>query len=348
MEPDMTRRTLMRRFGVLGGAAAVTTSVSACGGQLAGGSDSNDKGAKGEPVGAKPRSGNGDYVEVLALTSLPYFIDHKKGMDVASDYLGVKTGFLGPSDLDIDQMVSTLEQQISKEVSGLVVVGFDPALAPSINKAVKAGIPTVTVDADVPNSDRLSFIGTGNRQAGRLGGNALLRLMGSQKGDVLIVTKTGQSNLEERILGYRDVLEKAGIKPRIANDNSDPTKAASAVSSALRTMPNLKGIACVEAAGGTGTATALKEAGKTGAIKVVSMDRDKETLAAIKAGAIQASVAQNSALMTFLAVELLHQYQTVTIPITKDNKAANVTGLPATVDTGTSLVTTENVDAWMR
>lgn len=296
----------------------------------------------------EPRSGNGEYVEVLALTSLPYFIDHKVGMEQAAKYLGVSTKFLGPSELDLDQMVTTLEQAITQEVSGLVVVGFDPLLAPSINKAIDAGIPAVTVDADVPDSNRLCFLGTGNEQAGELGAQELAKLIGGS-GKVIIITRTGQSNLEERVNGYRKVLNAEGIEiVQVANDDSDSTKAASAVTAALRTQPDLAGIACVEAAGGVGTATALREANRAGEVKVVAMDRDAETLEAIEEGTIQASIAQKSALMTFWGVMLLHQFQTLDIPITEDNEAAGVNPLPSYVDTGAELITKENVAQWKK
>ena len=52
-----------------------------------------------------------------------------------------------------------------------MVVGWDPSLGVAIDKAIAAGIPVITVDADVPNSNRLAFVGTdwydlGAEQAG--------------------------------------------------------------------------------------------------------------------------------------------------------------------------------------
>ena len=102
------------------------------------------------------------------------------------------------------------------------------------------------------------------------------------------------------------------------------------------------------AAGGAGAATALKEAGKTGQVKIVSMDRDAENLQGIEEGAIQASVAQQTALMTYLGIKLLHQYQTSNLEVTSDNTAAGLTGLPPYVNTGTTLITKDNVQYFKR
>ena len=109
------------------------------------------------------------YVEVLALTNLPYFIDHELGLEFAGKELGVKTKFVGPVDYDMTAMVNTLEQTIAEKPAGILVVGFDPALKPSIDKAADAGIPIVTLDAEVYGSKRLTFLGTGNVNAGKVG-----------------------------------------------------------------------------------------------------------------------------------------------------------------------------------
>lgn len=340
MNDILSRRGLLRFGALAGGTVAATAGIAAC--------NREPRSAAKGGIAHKPKSGNGEYVEVLTLTSLPYFVDHKLGMDAAGEYFGVKTDFVGPAQFDLAGMINALEEQISRNVSGLVVVGFDPSLKPSIDKAVDAGIPTVTVDADVPDSKRLCFLGTGNEEAGELGGQTLSKLVGG-KGKVLLITKPGQSNLEERLAGYKKVLAGSGITiVQVANDDSDAGKAAGVVKDTLQKYPDLAGIGCVEAAGGAGAATALREAGKIGQVKVVSMDRDVATLDAIDKGVIQASVAQKSALMTFEAVSMLVRMQTMDLRITKNNGAAHVSPLPSSVDTGIQIITKDNVAQWKK
>ena len=108
-------------------------------------------------------------------------------------------------------MVNTMEQAMAENPQGMNVVGFDAALKPAIDKSIEQGIPTVTLDAEVYGSKRMTFLGTGNYNAGRVGGKMLSELIGG-KGQVAILTKVGQSNLEERIQGYKD--EIAAELPR--------------------------------------------------------------------------------------------------------------------------------------
>ena len=303
-----------------------------------------DSGAAGQKDVSSQR-----YIEVSALGSLDYFYDHKLGMEEAGRALGVKTEYVGPSEYDMAAMISVFEQAIAKRPNGIVVVGFEPSLSAIVNKAVDQGIPVVTVDADLPDSRRIAFVGTGNVRAGREGGDKLAELVGGS-GKVALMTKPGQSNLEERIEGYRQALAAhPGIEiVQVADTQSDPNVAAGAAAALLQKFPDLAGIGCVEAAGGSGAAVAVREAGKVGAVKIVAMDRGNEVLELIKDGVISASIAQQTALMPFYAVEILYNLNNHPLPITSDNAAAGVSGAPAVIDTGVVIVDQSNYQQFMR
>lgn len=289
------------------------------------------------------------YIEVSALGNLDYFYDHKMGMEMVGKELGVKTEYVGPAEYDMNAMVAAFEQAIAKKPKGIVVVGFEPSLNSIVDKAVAAGIPVVTVDADLPGSKRMAFVGTSNYNAGVVGGNKLAALVGG-KGKVALMTKPGQSNLEERLAGYKAAL--ANFKDitivQVADTQSDPVVAAQAASSLLIKYPDLVGLACVEGAGGAGAATAVKEAGKAGKVKIVAMDRGNEVLDAIASGVVSASIAQQTALMPYYAVQILFNYNNSKVAITTNNKAAGVMGIPNLVDTGAVVVDSSNYKLFQR
>lgn len=287
------------------------------------------------------------YVEVCALTQLPYFIDHRLGMEAAGKELGVRAEFVGPADYDMTAMIATLEQTLARKPAGILVVGFDAALKPAIDRAVATGVPVITLDSDVPGSKRLCFIGTGNHAAGVAGAKVLAEAVGGQ-GAVAILTKTGQPNLEERVRGYKEELARhPGIRiVGVGNTDSDPTAAASAAAAFLQRHPDLAGIGCVEAAGGIGAGTAVREAGRTGKVKIVAMDRDNGTLDMIRSGVIHASIAQKTALMSYLGTKLLHGLKRGSVKITTDDAKAGVTPLPASIDTGILTITKANAGAF--
>lgn len=289
------------------------------------------------------------YIQVSALSSLDYFADHMLGCEMVGKELGVRTEYVGPTDYDMNAMIAAFEQAIAKKPNGIVVVGFEDVLNPVIKKAMDAGIPVVTLDADLPDSGRIAFVGTGNFAAGKAGGEYLAKELDG-KGKVALMTKPGQSNLEERMLGYEEA-----FKPypdieivQVADTQSDPVVAAQAAAALIQKFPDLSAIACVEGAGGAGAAAAVKEANKVGQIKIMSMDRGEDVLQEIEDGVITASVAQQTALMPYYGIQLLYNLNNSNVAITSDNKAAGVLGVPSEIDTGSIIINKDNAQYFKR
>lgn len=327
-------------------AAAATTAAAAASTTKAAASATTAAAAKTTTAAAAASTtGSSDqlYIEVSALSNLDYFYDHKMGCEMAGKELGVRTEYVGPADYDMTAMIAAFEQAIAKKPNGIVVVGFEDTLKPEIDKATAAGIPVVTVDADVADSTRVAFVGTGNYNAGLTGGKYFAEQIG-QKGKIALMTKPGQSNLEDRIRGYQDAFKNyPDIQiVQTADTQSDSVVAAQAAATLIQKYPDLAGIVCVEAAGGAGAATAVKEAGKQGQIKIMSMDRGSDVLQDIKDGVITASLAQQTALMPYYAIQILMNINNSKVAITTDNKAAGVSGCPVNIDTGVIIIDGKN------
>lgn len=289
------------------------------------------------------------YFEISALGSASYFYDHKEGLRLAGEHFGVETQYKGPSDLNIQAMIQAIELAVARKPAGIMVVGFEESLNNAVNKAVDAGIPVVTLDSDLPNSKRIAFVGTGNYDAGFRGGAKLAELVGG-RGKVAILTKVGQPNLEERVRGYKDALTRhPGIEVvRVADTKSEVPMAAQAAAAVLSAIPDLAGIGCVEAAGGAGAATAVKEADRAGKVKIVAMDRDNDILTYIENGIIDATVVQQTMLMPYYGLMILYQLNHHYLPISSDNKTSGVTAVPRVIDTGTILVDKSVCRSFMR
>jgi len=295
-------------------------------------------------VPAAPTAPDRTYVWVGAVTEIPYFIDHRVGIELGGLSVGAKTRFLGPTGYDMAAMINTIEQVIAQKPAGIEVIGFVEELAPVINKAIAAGIPVVTLDADTATSKRYTFIGTGNYNAGRTSARILAEAVG-KRGKVAVTTIVGQTNLEERLRGFRDELAQnyPNVKlVQVINDESDENKAADGVKAVIQANPDLVGVASVEATGGKGAATAVKEMNQVGKITIVSMDRDDTTLKLIENGVIHASVAQRTALMSYLGVKLMYYYNHARVPITQNDKQAGIVSMPLTIDTGTIIIEKSN------
>jgi ribose transport system substrate-binding protein len=289
------------------------------------------------------------YVMISAVTGAPYWIDSKNGLRDKAEELGVEANFIGPPTVDVNAQIDEVKRAIARQVDGIIMVPMADAVTPAINQAIAAGIPVVCVDADAPSSQRYSFIGTGNHNAGYQGGEELARLLGGQ-GEVALLSIPGQDNLARRLKGYEDALAKhPGIKiVQIGNDHGSQTEAEKECRSLIQVYPNLSGFGCVEAGGGQGAAVAVKQAGKVGKIKIVAMDRDEATLQFIQEGVVDASIAQRTYTMSYLALQMLYDLRNERIKFTDDWRKPQVNPLPPGVDTGSFVITKKNVAFFRR
>lgn len=305
--------------------------------------DNVDKNVKSPLVGEKSE----EYYMVTFHSGIEYWKGCYKGFEDAGKLYGIKTIYTGGLQYDINQEVTALEQVIAKKPAGIAVTCINPnALDAPIKKAIAAGIPVVTFDADSPSSGRYSFLATNNVYSGEVAAKTLNDQVGSSGGEVIVITFPTQQNHEERVAGFKRALEtkyKSLKLVEVANAQGDQTEIAKMLGGILQIHPNIKGVFCTEATSGVAAAAAIKEANKIGQIKIVSFDTDKGTLDAIKSGVISASIAQGTYIMGYQSMNFLYQIKHGLIKST-DGLSKSSGPLPSFVDTGVSVVTKENVD----
>lgn len=299
------------------------------------------------PVAAQTR--DAEFVFLSVVTQVPFWADHRAGLEAAAADLGVKTTFTGPLDFDTAGQARQLDEIIARKPAGLLIFPGDAAaLAPGIDRAIEAGIPVACIIGDVPGSKRSVFLGISNFDAGRIGGEMLAEAIGG-KGKVLLGTFPAPSTLE-RVEGYKAVFAEKFPEIEVVdvvNDKADPSYAPTAYAQALLAHPDVVGIGGTDGDSGKGAALAVIEQGKVGAVKIVAMDRNPDMLPYIVDGTIFGAVAQKSWLESYLAVHLLDWLGQSKIKIVPDSAAAGINPLPESVSTGVMRVTKENVAAFM-
>jgi ribose transport system substrate-binding protein len=331
---------------IFGMAACSAPTQSATQGQAsAAGSAADPAASQAEPAGDKEDQ---LYIAVMCLGNLEYFIDHRLGFWAAIDELGVSGEYIGPADADATSQINAFEQAIAKNPAGILTLPVDQSLVPVINKAVEAGIPVICVDNDFPESKRYTVCGTGNEAAGQKGGRRVVEDLGGT-GKVALIYHPGSTNLEQRIQGYKDIFaDYPGIEiVGSADTQSDITVSATNAAAMLQAYPDLNAFICVDAVGGQGAAQAVKEAGKAGQVKIYAFDRDGATLQAIIDGTISFTIVQNTALMSYYAVEILYSLNNNTdrMGFTPE---MGVVPAPNSVDTGSIIVDATNAHLFMR
>src|ERR1700692_3936021 len=118
------------------------------------------------------------FVLVAANLQVPYWQSAGAGFSRAAAQKKVRTESLGPNNYDPKAEREALDRAVQQKATGILLAVTDPLLLKdSIDKAVAAGIPVVTMDSDAPASKRLFFIGTNNYQVGMVGGQRLAQAL---------------------------------------------------------------------------------------------------------------------------------------------------------------------------
>jgi len=288
------------------------------------------------------------YVEVSALNSLEYFFDHKEGMRMVGEDLGVRTEYTGPADYDMNAVAAAIDQAIVKKAAGIVLVGWEESLNGAIKKATDAGIPVVTCDADIASSARVAFVGTSNFSAGVDLAKWWVKKL-NNKGKIALVGMPTLSNIRDRIDGMKSVFATSGIQiVDIGDSKTDAVGAATTATAFLQKYPDLSGMIGVDSHSGLGIGTAVREAGKAGKIVVTGWDRDNSLLELIDKGIVQGTVVQRTALMPYYSVLILWQMKNSKVALTANDKAAKINTIPGFVDTGILIVEREQAKSFIR
>jgi len=171
------------------------------------------------------------------------------------------------------------------------------------------------------------------------------------KGNVVVFTMPDQSNLQDRLRGYKDALARTpDIKiTRVVDIQGDPRIAFDTTTQIIgKERDKVDGFVCLEAQSGKEVAGVLNSYHLTGKV-VIAMDTDQETLDWIQKGLIAATIAQKPYTMAFVGIQMLdnlyhHKPSSLETDWSKDNFAP----IPSFVDTGSGLIDKSNVASFIQ
>jgi ribose transport system substrate-binding protein len=298
-----------------------------------------------------PHDADEYFVFVAANLQVPYWHSAGAGFTKAAEQFKVRADFLGPNTYDPKAERDVLDRAVQQKATGILLGVTDPALLKDgIDRAIAAGIPVITMDSDAPASKRLFFIGTNNYQVGVTGGLRLAQELHG-KGNVVVFTMPDQHNMQDRLRGYRDALERTpNIKiTRVVDIQGDPRIAFDTTTQIIgKEKDQVDAFVCLEAQSGKEVAGVLNSYHVSGKV-VMAMDTDPETLQWIQKGGIAATVAQKPYTMAFVGMQMLdnlyhHKPATLDTDWSKDSFAP----IPSFVDTGTALIDKSNVDSFLQ
>jgi simple sugar transport system substrate-binding protein len=196
---DPNRRAFLKSLGVVTAAGLLAS----CG------SDDDKATAGGAGSGNFPETPEWRFVFVNHVTTNPFFVPTIYGIEDASAILGTTHQWTGSEGSDIGEMVNAMDAAIGAGADGvgIALVDLEAFNAPT-DKALAAGIPVISYNADAPNN-RMAYVGQDLYGSGYEMGNRIVSLVGSGKVGLFIATP-GQLNIQPRIDGALAAIKDSG------------------------------------------------------------------------------------------------------------------------------------------
>jgi ribose transport system substrate-binding protein len=271
---------------------------------------------------------------VLKATNSDYWKSVQAGAEQAAVDYGVEVSVVGPSnETQVMQQINLLEDQISRQIDGLVVAPLRPAAAKTVlEKAVNRGIPVITIDTDANFEGKTSFAGTGNFQAAQKAGNYMAEKLSGQ-GEIAIVRgAAGDYVHDQRVDGFLDAVSDTNIKVVSTQPaDSQRGKAVSVMQNILQTYPNIDGVYGTNDEMALGALRALKSSNVGEDVTVIGFDGSPDAIKSIRNGGLTATVKQDSYNIGYTGVELMV-------------KTLNSEEVPEVVPVPTKIINKSNVD----
>ena len=243
----------------------------------------------------------------LSLSTLnnPFFVTLKEGAEAAAKAAGVELVVVDAQD-DSAKEATNIEDLIQQEVSALLINPTDAdAIVPSIQKANQAGIPVFTIDRGASGGVIVSHIASDNVAGGAMAAKFMCDALGGAGNVVELEGIAGTSAARDRGQGFNDYMstECTGVEivaRQTANFNR--AEGLSVFENILQAEPEIDGVFAHNDEMILGAIEAAEAAGRTG-IVFVGFDAVDDAIAAVKAGKLAATVAQQPSEMGRLGVE---------------------------------------------
>jgi simple sugar transport system substrate-binding protein len=234
----------------------------------------------------------------------PFWSVVKNGVSEAGKDMNVQVDYRAPETFDMVSMGQLIDAAVNQRPAGLIVSIPDAsALGPSIEKAVAAGIPVISMNSGSDVSKKLGallHVGQDELDAGKAAG-AKLKEMGG-KAALCVNHEVGNVSLDLRCQGFT---EGFGGKVTVLPVSNDPADVRAKVKAALSSDTAIDTIMALGPLSGEPAIAATKEVGKTGSVKIASFDLSASLLKSISAGEAAFAIDQQQFLQGYLPVAFL-------------------------------------------
>lgn len=231
----------------------------------------------------------------------PFFVTLAEGAKKAADAAGVSLTIVDAGD-DATKQVSDIEDLVSKNISVLIVNPVDSdAVTGAVQAAKNQGVAVISVDRVVNNVDIDCQIASDNVAGAQLATLYIVEKLGEGVKTAELVGTSGASAAIDRSAGFHNVADSKLKVVASQTANFNRTEGMTVMENMLQADGDIKAVFAANDEMALGAVEAISGAGKN--VMVVGFDATDDAIAAIKAGRMAATVAQQPELIGKTAVE---------------------------------------------
>jgi rhamnose transport system substrate-binding protein len=240
------------------------------------------------------------------LVGIDYFAATEQGaVEAAAELDDVTLIHRGSTTDNVNDQIQLIENFITAGVDAITVAANDPqAIAPSLQRAMDAGIVVVTFDADANARDlfinQATFDGIGISVV-----DEMVRQVGEDGVTAVVTSSLTAPNqnawlaaMDEHIAANFPNFQIVDIRP----SEEDQQLAFTVTQDLMQVYPNLQGVFGLSSVAFPGAAEAVQQAGRAGEVAVVGISTPKQMTPFMDAGVIESVVLWNPVDLGYLTI----------------------------------------------
>jgi simple sugar transport system substrate-binding protein len=225
----------------------------------------------------------------------------RNGVDSAARRLDVLVDYKSPDVFSVERMSELIDQAVATKPDGLVVSIPAPGLAPAIRRAVRAGIPVISINSGSDVFRSLGVLVHVGQVEDRAGLEAGRRLADAGVRQALCVNQErDNTGTDARCAGLAKAMREVGGRSRVLHIDDEDPRTPSRIATAVA-ADGIDGVLATNSLGGLAAAEAV--AGQD--VKVGTFDLGPDVLKAVETGELAFAVDQQPYLQGYLPIEML-------------------------------------------
>lgn len=240
---------------------------------------------------------------VVSTLNNPFFVTLKEGAEAKAKDMGYELLVLD-SQNDPAKELANVEDVVNKDIKVLLINPTDSdAVRSAVRAANRADVPVVTLDRAANDSKVAGHIASDNVAGGEMAGQLIVDLLGGKGRVVELQGVPGTSAARDRGQGFHNVVDKVDGIQVVASQPADfdRTKGLNVMENILQAQGEIDAVFAHNDEMALGALKAIQASGRD--IKVVGFDGTDDGVAAVKAGDMAATVAQQAGKIGEMGVE---------------------------------------------